>query len=419
MSFRSDDNMAGKTGFSFGFAKKAEPKRHVAALATKKEDNREEIKGVDESGKLVLEKPKEGQGPPVIKCKNLLDGTLAPKKLAPNLSNGVKPKVLDKPLEELGGGIVSSTKLRQGITKLSNEDAEAMRELMKDAAREGTGEDVPGATAVPILMKAGTQKAREGAAPEATKEMYDNVSVESFGEAMLRGMGYDPNVHKVKPIFRDKLRDNLLGLGAKPLDPAEKMKISGKRKAAPPPKAKTVGAASGIAAAAADGDETNEAAAPSSGAAPVVDVDGATSTGPAQKRRRADGEDDSSKPGDPSSDIWASRGLVVKVIGKDARFKQFFGAEAVVLEVDEGQRCCRIKARPVGGDKSEQLKGVQLEDIETRVSRECKKVRVVRGPKKGSIAKLLKRDPARGVAVLSLEGADTEMSLDDVCQFME
>merc|ERR1719217_1501387 len=100
-------------------------------------------------------------------------------------------------------------------------------------------------------MKEGSKKVREGSAPEATKEMFENVPVESFGEAMLRGMGYDPKVHTTKPVFRDKLRDNCLGLGAQALLPGEKMQIAGQKK----PKAAAkpiagVAASSGIAAAA-------------------------------------------------------------------------------------------------------------------------------------------------------------------------
>jgi len=274
-------------------------------------------------------------------------------------------------------------------------------------------------------MKAGVKKAREGAnAPQATKEMFDNVSVETFGEAMLRGMGYDPKVHKTKPLIRDKLRDNLLGLGAKPLLPGEKLQIKGKRKAAPPPGSSSVATPSAIAGAASEDPDSavaSEAAATSGATAPEEGAS-APSSESSQKRQRVEVEDGSPKPVEPLADVWASRGLVVKIVSKEARFKDFFGAEAVVLEVDETRRCCRIKARPVGGDKSQQLKGVQLEDIETRVSRECQKVRIVRGPKKGKVAMLVKRDTARGKALLSIEGAfppEFEMSLDDVCQFME
>lgn len=387
---------------SFGFAKKAEPKRHVAALSTKKEDDREEIKGIGE-GQLELEKPKEGKGPPVIKCKNPLAAHNAPKPAAPN---GQKPTVLAKPLEELPGGIVS----KGNMEKLSVEDAEAMRELLKDAAKE-PGDDAPVVAAMPILMKEGSKKARDpNSAPEATREMFDNVPVENFGEAMLRGMGYDPSVHTTKSIFRDKLRDNCLGLGAKCLDPSEKMRIANKKKGEAAAKAKAKASGGGAA--------SSEAAAPTEAAVTEAAADPAE---PQQKRPRTDDGDAKSKPVvdcDAAPDIWASRGLVVRVISKEGQLQDFFGAEAVILEVDEGKQCCRIKARPNGSDKSQQLKGVRLQDIETRVSRDCQKVRIVRGAQKGVVAKLTKRDSAKGVAVLQIEGVETSMSLDDVCQFM-
>lgn len=381
--------MAAKAGFSFGFAKKAEPKKYVAALSTKKEDNREEIKGLNESGEVVLEKPKEGQGPLAIKCKNPLDqNRVAPAK------SGQKPKMLGGPVEDTG--IVN-----KNMQKLSTEDAEAMRELLKDAVRpEGEEADLP--PPVPILMNANSKKVRDGNAPETTREQFENVPVESFGEAMLRGMGYDPSMHKTKPIFRDKLRDNCLGLGAKALLPGEKAQIKGKGKKAPPKAAGSVAKASGIAAAEMEAEEPAEAS--------------AASSEPPQKKARTDDAD--CEVVAESTGVWASRGLVVKVISKEGQLRDFFGAEAVVLKIDEAQSLCRIKARPNGGDKSQQLEGVRIQDIETRVSRDCQKVRIVRGLQKGTVAKLLKRDAARGKAVLSIEGAETEMSLDDVCQFM-
>jgi len=387
--------MAAKSGFSFGFAKKAEPKKYVAALSTKKEDNREEIKGLNESGEAELAKPKEGQGPLAIKCKNPLDqNRVAPAK------SGQKPKMLGGPVED--AGIVN-----KNMQKLSTEDAEAMRELLKDAVREdGDAPDLP--APVPILMNANSKKVRDGNAPETTREQFENVPVESFGEAMLRGMGYDPSMHKTKPIFRDKLRDNCLGLGAKALLPGEKAQIKGKGKKATP-KAATdskaasgVAKASGIAAAEVEDEEPAEAS--------------VASSEPPQKKAKTDDAD--CEVVAASTGIWASRGLVVKVISKEGQLRDFFGAEAVVLKIDEAQSLCRIKARPNGGDKSQQLEGVRIQDIETRVSRDCQKVRIVRGPQKGTVAKLLKRDSARGKAVLSIEGAESEMSLDDVCQFM-
>jgi hypothetical protein len=252
---------------SFGFAKKAEPKKHVAAFSTKKEEPKREIIKAVEEGQLDVEAPIDG-GPLVIKCKNPLDSHNESRKPKPKVLLPVgakveyfsvsqkcwKPAVVkgtqeglymldvkptpvepsqvraqaeEKSSDDLPGGLVS-----KNMSKLSAEDAEAMRELLRDASREGEGDAAPAAAVAPILMKDGVKRAREGAAPEATREMFENVPVESFGEAMLRGMGYDPKVHLTKPIVRDKLRDNLLGLGAKALLPGEKATIANKKKGA-------------------------------------------------------------------------------------------------------------------------------------------------------------------------------------------
>jgi len=245
----------------------------------------------------------------------------------------------------------------------------------------------------PILMREGSRRAREGSAPEASKDMFEKVPVESFGEAMLRGMGYDPNKHTTKPVYNDKQRDTHLGLGAKPLLPHEKApqkpaKASGSAaKAAGNPAAKAT--ASRAAASQAGGDA----------AAAGKAVEGER----AAKRARV-------------ADAWPSRGLVVRVVGGEPRLKDFFGVEAVVLEVDARALTCRIKAR-LGG-QSHVLQDVPVQSVETRVGRDCKEVRLVRGPQKGTVAKLLHRDVQRGVARVKLRDAEEELPLDDVCQFM-
>ena len=106
------------------------------------------------------------------------------------------------------------------------QDAEALRELVKDA-KHGEREDVP--EVAPILMREKSKKAREGGADDVSKDVYEKVPVEAFGLALLRGMGYDPEKHKTKPIYHDKQRDALLGLGAQPLLPSEKMKQKDKK----------------------------------------------------------------------------------------------------------------------------------------------------------------------------------------------
>ena len=54
---------------------------------------------------------------------------------------------------------------------------------------------------------------------ESTLEDYAAVPVSAFGLAMVRGMGYDPKAASNTIIHEPKLRPQLLGLGATPMDP--------------------------------------------------------------------------------------------------------------------------------------------------------------------------------------------------------
>lgn len=401
--------MLGKQKVGFSFSKKAEPKRVVEALVTKKDDGRQEVTAV-EDGQVTTKEGTQPAGALTIPCKNPLNDMKRPAPKAP----AAAPKGPAVNLEEAEGGLIS-----RNLSKLSKEDAEAMQELLKDANSE-TGGEVDRPAAAPILMREGSQKARDGSkAPEATKDMFENVPVESFGEAMLRGMGYDPSIHKTKPVWRDKLRDNCLGLGAKALLPSEKMPASAKKKAA---------GAGGGAAAAGSGAPRQEAPAQEEGGSAAAKPPAVEASERQEKRRRVEeASSGGTTPGDAAASgsagreeaevqVWASRGLVVRVVCKDPQLKEFYGAEAVVLEVDQAARTCRIKSR-VGG-KSQTLPAVPLDGLETRVSRDCKSVRVVRGPRRGAVAKLVERDSKRNVARISLEGSEVEMPLDDVCQFM-
>lgn len=138
-----------------------------------------------------------------------------------------------RPISEPGDGSQSNNiGLQKNLSRLSTEDAEAARALLDDAASGNNGSESGRPAHAPILMRNASKRARDGVAPEATKDMFENVPVESFGEALLRGMGYDPNVHNTKPVYHDKLRDSLLGLGAKPLLPSEKMMLANRKKGA-------------------------------------------------------------------------------------------------------------------------------------------------------------------------------------------
>ncbi|CAK0808576.1 unnamed protein product [Prorocentrum cordatum] len=189
-------------------------------------------------------------------------------------------------------------------------------------------------------------------------------------------------------------------------------------KAAAAKAAKGAGAAAGGAEAEAAG---GAGGASGSGAAAAASAAANGSGEQAEKRRRVDGGSppamgrgggvakawnadlraqeaqwSAAEPSPPADEVWASRGLVVRIIGAGADLKDFFGVEGVVLEVDAASGLCKVKARASG--KSHVLPGVHLEDLETRVSRDCKEVRVVRGPGKGAVLPLIARDAKRNVA---------------------
>eukprot|EP00401_Gymnodinium_catenatum_P040810 CAMPEP_0117574710 /NCGR_PEP_ID=MMETSP0784-20121206/61761_1 /TAXON_ID=39447 /ORGANISM="" /LENGTH=412 /DNA_ID=CAMNT_0005373617 /DNA_START=1 /DNA_END=1236 /DNA_ORIENTATION=- len=410
---------AAKPALSFSFSKKAEPKRVVEALVKERkvEDKRVAISGV-EGGHVTVDGPTEEATKLTIPCKNPLAEVKAANPTArrtevPVTATADIPKTVTSP-DDLPAGI-----MQRNLAKLSDEDAEAMRELLKDASRDEDGERMR-IDAAPILMREGSKRARDGDAPEATKDMFDKVPVESFGEALLRGMGFDPHKHGTKPVYYDKPRDNLLGLGAKALLPHEK--AAAKKKAKPASCAGS-GDAAGPSNDARPGGENGAGNGSTAFKEQTAAAPGHVDAGSAARDRlHATASSTSATDGAPAAkrkrviDVWPSRGLVVRVVGQDGQLRKFFGSEAVVLEVDEGSGSCRIKARPAGdaNAKSQVLHGVHVAELETRVSRDCEAVRVVRGPHRGAKVKLLRRDAKRAIALIRLNGSETEMPLDDV-----
>merc|ERR1712008_6000 len=122
--------------------------------------------------------------------------------------------------------------LQRNLSRLSTEDAEAARAILDDAASGNNGSDSGRPAHAPILMRNATKRAREGSVQDPTRDKFETTPIESFGEALMRGMGYDPKVHNTKPVIRETLRDSLLGLGAKPLLPSEKMMLANRKKGA-------------------------------------------------------------------------------------------------------------------------------------------------------------------------------------------
>mmetsp|Transcript_37640 Transcript_37640/g.111684 ORF Transcript_37640/g.111684 Transcript_37640/m.111684 type:complete len:232 (-) Transcript_37640:15-710(-) len=209
---------------SFGFAKKAEPKRVVAALQVKKDEPAKQMITSLDEGLVKVDAKIEAEKLLTIKCKNPLEAQRAAAKAKAAAAKVGTPAAAKAPTnpDDLDGGL--------NLSKLSAEDAEATRELLKDAQSGADGGDSSsGVKVMPILMTKGSKRAREAAPPEATRDQFDRVPVESFGEALLRGMGYDPEDHKTKAVFNSTPRDNCLGLGAKALLPTEKAMIQGKK----------------------------------------------------------------------------------------------------------------------------------------------------------------------------------------------
>ncbi|KAJ3416002.1 hypothetical protein HDV05_003599 [Chytridiales sp. JEL 0842] len=62
---------------------------------------------------------------------------------------------------------------------------------------------------------------------EVTEEDYDQIPIEDFGKAMVRGMGWRDEDHKEDGFVFHKPRPNLLGLGAQPPPPKKDKKKGG------------------------------------------------------------------------------------------------------------------------------------------------------------------------------------------------
>eukprot|EP00927_Polykrikos_kofoidii_P063276 TRINITY_DN58095_c0_g1_i1.p1 TRINITY_DN58095_c0_g1~~TRINITY_DN58095_c0_g1_i1.p1 ORF type:complete len:444 (+),score=70.21 TRINITY_DN58095_c0_g1_i1:101-1432(+) len=442
--------MAGKQALSFGFSKKAQPKRVVEALVQKKTDDREAILGLD-GGKVEVDGIVQEEKRLSILCKNPLQ--VAPKRKqasAPSQADASADKTSGL-LPELRGGLVT-----KHLSSLSDADAEATRELLREAGIEASGgADGPGLSipcqvprdvvagksglvdrSVPILMKDGSKKARDASsAPEASKDMFDKIPVECFGEALLRGMGYNPSENTTKFVFHEKPRSNLLGLGAKAVLPHEAAAAAKKRAAA-------AAAGAAVPATSCNASDTSERAVASihslahePTAASTQKSDSLTDAVSVDADSKIPASDSSGstlvsvdRPADScekrrrvEATCWPSRGLVVRIIGDKGQLRAFYGAEAVVLDVDNAGGCCRIKARPPSepNSKSSVLPGVLVTDLETRVSRDCQEVRIVKGSKRGHVAKLIKRDVKRGLAQVSFESCkEMELPLDSICQFV-
>jgi len=115
---------------------------------------------------------------------------------------------------------------------------------------------------------------------------------------------------------------------------------------------------------------------------------------------------------DPSEVTWLSIGLRVRVVDTSGRFRESHLRKGYVQMVVSGSRCV------VGLEAGRTLRDVHQSDLETVVSKGCRRVRVVRGQRRGAIAELLERHAKRNVAVVRTESETTafELALDDICE---
>lgn len=432
----------------FSFSKKAAPKKK-AEVQLKEEGVRKEALLSLDGGEVELAEPLPGEGPLVIPCKNLLKTDEEVKKAKEE--EKVKAKTLERAMEENEGGLIntkSSGLISKNLTKLSEEDADAVRELLKDAQKDPEENDAA-VKQKPILMRNEKfwENRKQGGSerdhitremedlPAANNKMFDNVAIENFGEAMLRGMGYNPKVHTTKPVAFQQ-RDQKLGLGAKALTPWEKAqaaaKVQKKAEEAKAQKAKEQNAEGSTKTEQEGKSETHteNKEIKKEGAAHVAAMMAASSTAkrakeedvkveikevkkeliePLQKKARSDAEQS-----------WVCKGLVVRLVSKrDSVLRSTFGAEGVVLGASKtGAGQWRVKVRR-GPGEGKTLESVLPSDLETRVSAKCQEARVVRGPRAGQVVQVCSRDAERGIAVVKMGGEKCQITLDKICEFVE
>ena len=212
------------SGLSFKFEKTSKKKVLTDSKlrdTSTKDDNAEKDYILDVKDKTIKGslKPKEDKGPLVIPMIK---------------SSDWRTKV------NTGDSKSSSSALNtKGDTKDINGDSkelslldEAARELIEQAAKENkdwndrSEDGKPRLDAIPSILAnggSGAQNEDDADGPKAevsTMEDYENVPIEQFGMAMLRGMGFKEGEgiggfkKEVVPIFDPQVRPKGLGLGA-------------------------------------------------------------------------------------------------------------------------------------------------------------------------------------------------------------
>mmetsp|Transcript_15128 Transcript_15128/g.16828 ORF Transcript_15128/g.16828 Transcript_15128/m.16828 type:complete len:486 (-) Transcript_15128:108-1565(-) len=221
----SKDNNTGKGGgFSFGLSSTAAPKKRRRIQVQEEEDGpvAELITKVVGSDIQTATKKKDL----IIPLTDRTGTTIArrePKKLrndpeANRREKEQKKKKKETLTEELQGEVYGliTVKKKAPDTTVEYDDEELpdfLRDRLNDLKQAGAGNEQA------ILKK------DLDILPDYDSKSYGRVSVEGFGEALMRGMGWKPgkaigrNCTEVAKIYDPKPRHHRLGLGAKPKPP--------------------------------------------------------------------------------------------------------------------------------------------------------------------------------------------------------
>lgn len=114
-----------------------------------------------------------------------------------------------------------------------------------------------------------------------------------------------------------------------------------------------------------------------------------------------------------SSSSWLSRGLLVKMINKgDA----FFKCKGVVLREEQGRVKLKVRRREDG--PSEVVEDYPARYLETVISRDAERVRIVTGSFRGEDGKVLTRNAEKGKIKVRIRGEAQEFDFDEACEFV-
>ena len=228
------------SGLSFKFEKTSKKKVLTDSKlrdTSTKDDNAEKDYILDVRDKAIKGslKPKEEKGPLVIPMIKSSDWR-------------TKVNTSDSKASSSASNTNGDTKDINGDNKELSLLDEAARELIEQAAKENkdwndrSEDGKPRLDAIPSILAnggSGAQNENDADGPKAevsTMEDYENVPIEQFGMAMLRGMGFKEGEgiggfkKEVVPIFDPQVRPKGLGLGASRPKKNEKVAKEGEEK---------------------------------------------------------------------------------------------------------------------------------------------------------------------------------------------